>query len=205
MKKNILAGSALLGALALVATGCAGSSGRRQRRRRRRRRTHHRRLRADRLGERMAQRQHRVDEDGVLGGERLRARLQRGRQRPGGADRRRAQLHQPGRRRDRHRADRRGRLGRRAQGGSGRRHPGRSSKTAPSPRPTTCTPAGSAWTSRRRASRPASGPPRRSATPRPTWWCSRARPVPHPPTTAPRASPRPSRAPAIDDARLADG
>ena len=37
-----------------------------------------------------------------------------------------------------------------------------------------------------------SGRPRRSATPRPRWWCSKARPVRLRPTTAPRASTRPS-------------
>ena len=62
--------------------------------------------------------------DGVLQGERLRPGVQRRRQRPGRSDRGRPQLHQPGRRRHRHRADRRRRLGRRAPGGQGRRHPG---------------------------------------------------------------------------------
>ena len=118
MKKKFLTGVALLGALAMVTAGCGGSSGggtaadgsgRRQ--------ADQGRVRADRLGVGLAQREHRVDEEGVLQGERLRPGLQRRRQRPGGADRRGAQLHQPGRRRDRHRADRQRRLGRRPQGG----------------------------------------------------------------------------------------
>ncbi|WP_284328749.1 hypothetical protein [Demequina litorisediminis] len=49
--------------------------------------------------------------------------LQRRGQRPGRADLRRPQLHQPGRRRHRHRARGRRRLGRRAAGGEGRGHP----------------------------------------------------------------------------------
>ena len=73
--KKILTGIAVVGIVALAMTGCAAPAAEVAERR-----SHHRRLRPDRFGERMAQRQHRVDEGGVLGGERLRAHLQRGRQ-----------------------------------------------------------------------------------------------------------------------------